>query len=469
MPTTIRYHRLIPLDTEPVSSFQGWARFVFVMLLGSAFGKTFYYLGIPPAKIFIGDVVLGMFFLLRPRELCDRWIGYLIEKSVISPFAWVLLLSVLYGVFEVYYGLSAGYPTLTALENLVFNLYPIYFFLGMWVGAEHPTMLQKVIRAWAWTLAIYGPAYMLFLSTIPVFMPGTKDVPVFSQAGGGGFLILSLLARERKPLRFWFPMLISAIMVLAIQVRAEWVSVIVGFSVWGLLERKLTKCLSAFALAGVLLLVGFVADVDLPGTAGRGGRISSTEIVARGLSAISPQLGQEFTDSKSVYSYAGTIIWRTKWWNAIWSSVAENDSLTKRLIGNGYGYPLKELVTYLKGQDIRTPHSIFYFALGYSGWIGVALFFSLQASLVAMSWRAYKLTGESYGIVFVACTLIPAFFGNSFETPSAAIPFYLCMGLFLGPSLCRKPVIVPAESLRRTGGGEITLAPAASYPQLSAG
>ncbi len=32
------------------------------MMLGSFWGRAFYYLGIPPAKIFIGDIVLFLSF-----------------------------------------------------------------------------------------------------------------------------------------------------------------------------------------------------------------------------------------------------------------------------------------------------------------------------------------------------------------------------------------------------------------------
>jgi hypothetical protein len=444
----IKFHTIHPLDTEPVSSIHGWARLVFFMMLGSFFGRTFYYLGFPPAKIFIGDVVIFLFFLLRPRALCDRWMNALTAGGPFGLFAWSLLLSILFGIFEVLYGLYSGYPPLTALQNLVFNIYPVYFFLGLWVGIEHPSLYRKIIRCYAWMLAIYGPAYLLFLDKIKLTMPASDHVLIFNQAGGGGFIILSLLALERKPSRYWLPMVIGAFMTLAIQEREEWVSAAVAFSVWGILERKTAKVLTVGALVVILLLVGFIADVDLPGPAERGGRISSSEIAARGLSAISPDLAKEYTDSKNIGMYAGTISWRTKWWSAIWSSVHE--SVPKAFIGNGYGFPLKDLVPYLKSMDIRTPHSIFFFALGYSGWIGVLLFFSLQASILAMLWRVYRLTGQSYGLAIWISTLTAALFGNSFESPMGSIPNYISIGLIIGPILCGKITILERSSHQLT-------------------
>ena len=460
-----KFNAIRPLETEPISSMNGWAKLVFFMMIGSFWGRAFYYLGFPPAKIFIGDIVLFLFFFLRPRALCDRWMNALTTDSVFGPFSWLLLLSILYGMFEVIYGLFSGYPPLTALQNLVFNIYPVYFFLGLWVGAQHPTLYQKIIRYYAWILAIYGPAYLLFLDRIKLTMPGS-DVLVFNQVSGGGFIILSLLCFERKPSRYWLPMVIGACMTLAVQEREEWLSAAVAFSVWGLLERKTTKVLSVAGLALVLLLIGFIADVDLPGPAARGGRISSSEIAARGLSAISPELAQEYTSSKNIGMYAGTISWRTKWWSAIWGSVHE--TLPKTFIGNGYGFPLKDLVPYLKGMDIRTPHSIFFFALGYSGWNGVFLFYSLQVSILVMLWRVYRLTGQSYGLAIWISTLTASFFGNSFESPMGSIPSYIGIGLIIGPVLCGKIGVVASGSSYRPAT-KVSLAAQHVYSSFPAG
>ncbi len=454
-----KYHVLRPLDTEPLSSMHGWTKWLFWMLIGSFFGRTFYYIGFPPAKMFIGDIVLVLFFLFCPREFCDRWFSALTKRSAFGPFAWLLLLSMLYGLSEVLYGIYLGYPLLTTLENLVFNLYPAYFFLGVWVGTDHPTLYQKVIRCYAWMLAIYGPLYLLYLHNVKLSMPFASDVPVFGQTGGGGFIILSLLALERKPSRFWLPIVFCAIMLLAVQERTEWISTLAGFMVWGMLERKMKNVVSMILLVAVLLLAGFVADVDLPSTAERGGSISSREIVARGLSAISPQLAEQVTDSKNTNFYAGTISWRTEWWSAIWDSV--NESMTKSFIGNGYGFPLKNLVPYLKDKEIRTPHSIFFFALGYSGWIGVVLFFSLQFSILAMLWRVYRLTGQSYGVAVWVVTVLSSFFGNSFESPMGAIPYYLMVGLLIGPILCGKlAVLSPTVSRQRIAEVNLAAKPA---------
>jgi hypothetical protein len=188
--------------------------------------------------------------------------------------------------------------------------------------------------------------------------------------------------------------------------------------------------------AGIVavLAIGALSDVNLPSPGERGGAISSTEIVARGLAAVSPDLARNLTGSTNVNFYSGTIKWRKMWWKAIWAN--SQDNYTYLLIGPGYGYSLKNLVTYLSvDADLRTPHNIFYYALGYTGWIGVTIFFSLQAVCAALLWRTYKVTGQAWGLAIWASGLTAAFFGNVLETPAGAIPFYLCMGLFVGPAL----------------------------------
>ena len=52
------------------------------------------------------------------------------------------------------------------------------------------------------------------------------------------------------------------------------------------------------------------------------------------------------------------------------------------------------------GEAIRTPHSVFYYALGYTGWVGVVLFGVLQFAIVRLLWRSYRLTGQAAGLAW---------------------------------------------------------------------
>jgi hypothetical protein len=252
-------------------------------------------------------------------------------------------------------------------------------------------------------------------------------------------------------------MTMGAISFLAAQVRAEWLAMCVATLIWGVLSRKLNRVMMmAVGIFGVLL-IGFLLDVNLPSPGERGGAISSTEIVARGLAAVSPDLARDVTGSDNVGFYRGTITWRQNWWKAIWQNSQEN--YTNLLIGPGYGFLLRNLVSYLKDVgELRTPHNVFYYALGYSGWIGVTIFFALQTACGFLLWRAYTVTGQAWGLAVWASGLVAAFFGNVMETPSGAIPFYLTMGLVVGPALAALKSPARQSSLS-------PVSPSVSYPQ----
>jgi O-antigen ligase len=185
----------------------------------------------------------------------------------------------------------------------------------------------------------------------------------------------------------------------------------------------------------VLLAIGFIADIRIPSMPGRGGEISARETVARALSAVDPKLAEEY-GSQYTHMYGGTVGWRTKWWSAIWDTVAE--SPRSLIFGLGYGYPINSLVAELKQSDIRSPHNIFYFCLVYSGFIGVAIFFWLQTCIVALLWKTYRHTGEIFGLIFYVSTVIGAFFGNFLETPQEGISTYLMIGLAIAALFSRK-------------------------------
>jgi hypothetical protein len=411
-----------------------WTKFTKFLLYGySLFGRAFAYLGIPQAKIFIGEVSLAALWLFKPRALFHPWFGALVHRDPLSGFAWSFLLFMMYGIFEVVYGIKSGNELIGALQILVFNLYPCYIFLGLWAGAREPELLRKYIRVTAWVGAIYGPLYVAFLSKIQITLPGT-DVQILGQPGGGSVALLGLLCFEDKPARFWFPITMSAFMLLAIQIRAEWVGFALSMFIWGLLGKKLNRLFLVIGLVISLLAVGFVADFRMPNISSRGGEISTKEIVGRALSGVNPELAREYSANSA--TYAGTVQWRTRWWKAIRESVAEND--VKLLFGLGYGYPLKNLVPYTRKMELRTPHSVLYFALGYSGCIGVVLFFALQACIFQLLWRTYKVTGQAFGLAFWAAVTVSALFGNLFETPAGAIPSYLLIGLCIAPGLVKQ-------------------------------
>jgi hypothetical protein len=148
--------------------------------------------------------------------------------------------------------------------------------------------------------------------------------------------------------------------------------------------------------------------------------------------SISPELAADAGGGRDARFYYGTVQWRKRWWTAIRNEVFKYPKT--EIFGLGYGYPLAHLAgAEVEKQGTRSPHSVFYFTLAYSGFVGVVIFFWLEASIVWMLWRVYKVSGEAFGFIFAVYTLIGAFFGNVLETPAASIPFYLLLGMAMGP------------------------------------
>jgi O-antigen ligase len=107
--------------------------------------------------------------------------------------------------------------------------------------------------------------------------------------------------------------------------------------------------------------------------------------------------------------------------------------------GHGYGFDLfglaPEEVRAGQDEEIRTPHSVFFYALGHTGWVGVGLFAVLQITILRLLWRAFRLSGQPAGVVFWVMGMSMACFEQSFDTPYRAIPFYLLVGMAMAPAL----------------------------------
>jgi hypothetical protein len=405
-----------------------WARFAGAILLGFAMmGRSFAYIGVPAAKLFIGDIFLAVSLLLRPGGVVGRWHRGLISTGPLNRFSWIYLVFLQYGIIEALHGFSKGYDRVVILQELVFNIYPLYVFIGMEIGLRNPDLFRKLIRIQAWCTGIYGLAYIIALSRIDMYMPGTK-VPVFGQTAGA-FSILGLLCFERALGRFIVPLCLNGFVMLGMQVRAEWLGFAVGLTLWALLARRFKGLFVSVSVLGFLLLLGYATDFEMAAPRGRGAKISARGMVGRAVAVFDQRVAAEFTDEAD--SQAGTVTWRTRWWEAIWRS--SHRDVNTAMFGHGYGFRIADLVLYLEGEELRTPHNDFYYALGYTGWVGVFLFASFLIALWRLLWQAFRVSGQPVGVVLLGSALSQCFFGNLFETPFGAVPLYLLLGLAIAP------------------------------------
>lgn len=393
--------------------------------------RSFAYLGVPSLKIFVGEIVLAAFLLLKPRVALGTLAASLLRPSPLNGLGLALLPFLAYGVWQVGRGVSGGSPVLYTLKFLAFNYYAMYLFMGIWIGMQADDFLPKLVRVIAWGNAIYGLIYLLMLRSLSIMHPGAA-VSLFGQPVGSAIAIVGLLCIQRS-LATNLPLLsLNSIVILGMQIRGEWLALSVGLLVWGLLTRRLGRVV-AIGLIGLAVL----GVIELAGIkiAGRVNSISLGATLSHVIAPIDKDLAKRFGGDAE--TSAGTIAWRQLWWDQIWSSVHSTPRLA--VFGHGYGFDLFSLappsVRLGQAAEIRTPHNGFYYALGYTGWVGVLLFGLLQFAIVRLLWRAYRGHGAVVGLVWWAMGISTGCFGNYFETPFGAIPFYLLVGMSMAPAL----------------------------------
>jgi hypothetical protein len=307
----------------------------------------------------------------------------------------------------------------------------------MWVGLQAPDFLRKLMRVVAWVNGIYGLLFIVALRHVPLYIPGfgtAQHVPLFSSPAGQVVAILGLLCFERNLGAVWVVLLLNIIVTLAWQVRSEWLGLALGVFAWGFLTGRLGRVIALGMAAVAVLGMIELADIRLAGR--NQANVSLSENLARVIAPIDLELAKQL--SPNAASHAGTAEWRQLWWEAIWRSVHSRPMLGA--FGHGYGFDLFGLAPQdvRDGQekdDVRTPHSVFYYGLGYTGWVGVALFGFLQFAILRLLWRSYRLSGQPAGVVLWIMGMAMAFFQESFESPHRAIPFYLLAGLCMAPAL----------------------------------
>jgi hypothetical protein len=400
--------------------------------------RSFAYLGFPWISLYVGEMALAAFLLFGPKTKEGHWLLVALRTPQLRRVEWLMLLLLCYGGFEAVRGILSGYPAFTAARDTAFNYYPLFLFLGIWVGRQDREFVRRAARALAWWNGCYGLAYILVLSGLPWTLPGTSsaasDVSVFGQPYGSAVALLGLIAFEPRLMRVWHLIALNIVVMFWIQIRAEWVGFALGSLVFAWCTKRVKPLLSAAAAAVLLLAVMYVTKIDLPSPETRGGRISADNLVARAMAPFNRDAAENLASKQDVDQFAGNAEWRLVWWAAIWVQVHASSSSS--LLGLGYGYPIGELNPWIEvGQFIQTPHNSFFYALGYSGWIGVVLFGFLQIQLLRLLWRSYKINGQPFGLMCWVALVAGSMFEDFFEAPFGAIPFYLLIGAALAPGL----------------------------------
>lgn len=407
-----------------------WSGIVSFVTVGYfSLGRSFAYIGIPQAKLFIGEIALALFVVAKPRAALGILADALLRRSPLNSLALCLYLFVAFGAVQAARGILAG-SGLDVLKYFVFNYYTLYIFFGLWAALRDRTLLPRVLRLLAWVNGVYGVAYLVVLKDVAFALPGSP-VNLFGAPNGSAAAILGILCFERNLLRVWPLLVLNTVVLLGMSVRAEWLGLTLATLFWAFATGRILRLLAMGAMG--LALVGLIelSEIKISGRM----EIDTGKIISRAIAPINEDLAKEF--SPHAAEDGGTLKWREAWWDQIWVSVHSDSRL--ELIGYGYGFDLFSLapaeVRAGQATDIRTPHNVFYYALGYTGWMGFALFAFMMLSILHLQWRAFIISGQPFGIAWWIAAVAISFFSNFFETPFQSIPFYILMGMGMAPVL----------------------------------
>ncbi len=443
--------RLLKADT--------WAALLRFMVVGYlAMGRSFAYLGLPPAKLFIGEIVLGAFLLsnFNAITLLRPQLGRRALERLANDYRLPLFIFVTYGLFCLTWGMVNRYPILPAVQCFAFNYYAVYLLLGIWAGVWYPLGLARLIRIVAVVNGVYGCVYVALLNSSAATIPGSPGVPLFGPPCGSAVAILGLLALPPAERRKWVMnlMLVLNLLTLAgMQVRAEWLGFVLGVVTLAALHRPSRKPITRFFL--IVVLIGglsYIADLRVPAPASRGGEISVRGIIGRSLATVSPELGGEYVDNAE--DFGGTVDWRKIWWGEIWKSINYSRDDAIFFFGHGYGFQLTDLVSYIDAEG---------------GFAHAAQCIFLHPGVWRMVWHrgAFPVPGrsdvepvarlaaggQSLWIGLLDHHALGAFFSNYLENPFGAVPFYVIIGMSIAPVIARKSVEVRREENLENGNG----------------
>ncbi len=403
---------------------------VTVLVAGNViFSRGFAHLGV--GMIFVGDVLLVALILLWPRQLLERMVGPLFKPSAATLVSLAAFVFIAFGCWQTLRSLLGPQDSKIAIVCFAFHVYATCLFLGMNAAATSPDYLGKLLTWLAWAHGIYGVLYVSVLS--PLGWVDGEVHRLFAQPYGAALSILGLLCFHRKLGWHTLALLLNIFTLLGVQVRAEWLSLGAALLLWAVLSHRAKQLFQVAALAAVLIAAGLITDFKIPAPSSRGGDVSVRFIVGRALSSIDPSLAASFVDDPE--RYASTISWRTEWWREILAATHASTATT--LIGLGYGHPIWDYHPEGVMEGLRTPHSIWVYVLGYTGWLGMAVYALFQLALLRLLWKSYVATRQPFGICLWTIQLIWATFDNLLEAPYGAIPFNLLLGMSLAAYVTR--------------------------------
>lgn len=397
----------------------------------TTFGRSFAYLGVRP--LFIGELYLAYNIVRNEGKWINRFIRDLFDLKLL-PLSITLLL--LWGLFEVARPVLAGASVKECLRTCAFNYYPLYIPIGIAIGRR--LMLSEFMRFWKWLAVywvIYAVVFAVYGNANNRTAPWAGNVMLFMGPSLAPLVPVGMLALWPLMAGWswrWVILPMSMIPMFFGSGRGT----ILGFvaSLMVVAASSLRRLLLVGGLVGVILVLLLIIGPYIKGSDDRSETWDPTISLARIIATFDEETAYRMLLRRGYYSAAeemlfakGSANWRsTIWMNAINSL----DTTTLLILGQGHGESILDLTP--DGQDIHTPHNFAIYAIYYTGFAGLAFFSFMLLALILATRRVPDPSLRSFQLAHMAMMVIVAAVGNMFETPIAAVPFYLLSGIVVG-------------------------------------
>lgn len=331
-----------------------------------------------------------------------------------------------------------------AVRDFAMVYYAVFFFCAQeWATNERSVRwLGKCLTL---GLSLCAPAFILFYFatdwlTSTFTLGGTPLIYVKSDIAGG-FMVAALIVASERLLRgkrlLWLPTALYALAGVALaNSRAALVSLLLC-TVWLLVFRhtRLLRIVFLLLAAGLAVVVSSALIGSKP--------LEQTQLYRL------LEVGASITDIEGTATYSSAYTsdkpdnnrFRMTWWTAVVRQTTSEAPWT----GLGFGSDLSD--AFLKAYfptgaadfTARSPHNVLVTTYGRMGLLGLLPLLGVFACIISAIWRAGRLASqlpdERRLFAWWLCLwaiLITALFGVVLESPVAAIPFWVLLGLANG-------------------------------------
>ena len=434
------------LSEQPINSILILTGYVLAIMftLNVAFGNAI--MNVITFGLPLNELIIGIFLVLLAS------IGHLkIPTGNATAFLYIwLVFGILFwlpvGFFE--YGIVAGRDATQLLDCTV-------LFLAYSLFSKVPT--YRLVQAFQ-TILMTGltleflDRVVLFLFT-GVTVSSFQEVPLFGGTIGSSVVVISsfwfgiLMKNTTTKVQSWYLIVVSLILVLLLQNRFVYASMIVTSVIYFIIfrpsflsRRFLIRLMIVLFFLGIFeYFVGsFVSSIlsFLPNS----DYLMSRRLFKYGLenfslSGIFVHLSTGFGLENEIYSgAAGGLAQRLGWWYNIFVELFSSPS--KLFLGLGYGIPLTDEVVV---TAMREPHNSFVSVFARQGLLCFVMWFIFHFSLALTSMSALKRSLKGYQeyrlllmcLLVTTSTYICGLVEPAFELPPIAIPTYMFLGLSL--------------------------------------